>query len=110
MLAEGAKLGCEYIRQLQALPANCIQCNAGQPQCGNCIVRGDSCQYDAGKVDHRTEAFMELLSIIQSSPEPEAVEVFHRIRAGGDVEAILRQVKGGNHLIQLSLVLKSPIA
>ena len=110
MLAEGAKLGYEHIRQAQALPANSIQCNADRPRCGSCVVRGNNCQYDTEKVDHRTKAFMELLSIIQSSPEPEAVEIFHRIRTGGDVEAILRQVKGGNHLVQLSLMLQSPIA
>lgn len=36
-------------------------------------------------------------------PEEDAIEVFRRIRAGGDIGAILNHVKDGNLLMQFSL-------
>jgi hypothetical protein len=53
---------------------------------------------------------MELLRIIQSVPEPEALEIFQRLRATRDVEEILRQVQDGNLLIQVSSVPETPVA
>ena len=42
--------------------------------------------------------------MLQSRPEQEAGEVYRRIRRGDDAESILRHVKHGDLLVQLSLV------
>ena len=39
--------------------------------------------------------------------EGESLEILHRFRAGGDIETVLRQVKDGDLLLQLSLVPES---
>ena len=41
---------------------------------------------------------------MKSSSDEDAINIIHRIRAGADFEAVVRQVKDGNLLMQLSLM------
>ena len=45
----------------------------------------------------------ELYRVLQSRPRPEALNIFYRIRAGSDVESILRSAGEGDLLLQLRL-------
>ncbi|KAF2656565.1 hypothetical protein K491DRAFT_767645 [Lophiostoma macrostomum CBS 122681] len=49
-------------------------------------------------------AHEELFDLLKTMPETDAMDVLHRIRAGGDAQDILNHVKEGNLLMQLSLV------
>ncbi|KAI9679711.1 MAG: hypothetical protein M1822_007317 [Bathelium mastoideum] len=48
--------------------------------------------------------YEELYELVRSKPEKEALELYHRIRAGDDAESILKLVKEGDLLLQLALV------
>lgn len=51
----------------------------------------------------RARASDELLQLMKSSSEEDAINILRRIRAGSDPGAVVRQVREGNLLIQLSL-------
>jgi hypothetical protein len=59
-------------------------------------------KYD--ELQTRQTPYEELFEILKAKPERESLEIFRRIRAGGDVESILRHVKDGDLLMQLSVV------
>jgi len=48
-----------------------------------------------------------MIEVLQSSREEDAYEILRRIRAGADVETLLRHIKDGDLLLQLSLVPES---
>lgn len=50
------------------------------------------------------ESYEELFNHLRSKPEKESIEILQRIRAGSDVGSILRHIKDGDLLLQLSLV------
>jgi hypothetical protein len=52
----------------------------------------------------RHSAHAELLSLMKTLPEQDATELFSRVRAGGDIETIVKHVQDGNLLLQLQLV------
>lgn len=52
----------------------------------------------------KRSAYEELFDLIKTMSEADSIDVLHRIRAGGNVQDILNQVKDGNLLMQLSLV------
>lgn len=46
----------------------------------------------------------ELLQLMKNSSDEDAINILRRIRAGADLEVVVRQVKDGNLLMQLSLM------
>jgi hypothetical protein len=48
-----------------------------------------------------------MVELLRTLPEKDAIEVVHRIRAGGDVEIIVRQIREGNLLMELSVAPQS---
>jgi hypothetical protein len=68
------------------------QCNAAQPQCGECAVRATSCVYpDTNASLMRRHADLSaVFSLLRSAPEDQAEEVLRRIRGGDEVSKILQ--------------------
>lgn len=56
-----------------------------------------------GELEHRTNHYQELYRILQTRPEHDIPAILHRIRAGVDVEDVVRFVREGDILIQLSV-------
>ncbi len=98
-----------------------MQCDTARPICRSCFARGTDCEYVAGPKESTVQAlkrkFSELqdhntvsedmIEVLQSSREEDAYEILRRIRAGADVETLLRHIKDGDLLLQLSLVPES---
>lgn len=53
--------------------------------------------------NHRS-AHEDLFDLIKTLPEKDALDLFHRVRAGGNAQAIVNNVKAGNLLLQLHLI------
>lgn len=93
-----------------------MQCNAARPKCSACIARDADCHYDTtstethsqalkrkyNELHSRTTAFEELYEILQTRPERVVQSVLQRIRTGADVHTVLRHVRDGDLLLQLS--------
>ncbi|KAF2633414.1 hypothetical protein BU25DRAFT_444169 [Macroventuria anomochaeta] len=103
-----------------------IKCNGGRiepgnegvrPVCWECLKRSTLCHYaahltetqgQAVKRKHdalriQNEAYAELFALIQTRPDNESLEILRRIKMGADVESILRHVRDGDLLVQLSV-------
>lgn len=95
----------------------CIQCDGKWPVCSACATNSRECLFDAGpgetrsaavkrKVDEvqdQVSAQEELYTLIARRGRVEANEIVRRLRAGSDVDSILRRVKDGDLLLQLHL-------
>lgn len=91
-----------------------LQCTSERPTCGACLTRKTSCRYvetEARKTKRKYEdlqkhrsAHEDLVSLMRTLPEQDAVELFRRVRAGGDLEATLNHVRDGDLLLQMHLV------
>ncbi|PVH94826.1 hypothetical protein DM02DRAFT_721089 [Periconia macrospinosa] len=103
-----ALTACEACRSSKS------KCSAERPSCRKCVASGLDCKYamTESKVARkkyaalkaRMSAYDELYELLMDMPEPEAQQVFSRIRTGVKAEDIVSQVKDGNLLLQLSLV------
>ena len=60
-----------------------------------------------GELESRKMASDDIIQALQSKKEEEAYEILRRIRAGTDIEALLRHIRDGDLLLQLSLVPES---
>src|SRR3712207_6263205 len=91
-----------------------MQCSGERPTCRVCLTRTTACKYvesEARQAKRKYEdlrrkrsAHEELLGLMKTLPEQDAVDLFKRIRAGGDVAAIVKHVQDGDLLLQLQLV------
>lgn len=86
--------------------------------CPTCVAHGTNCEYRTsstethsqalkrkfGELQNDQNAYEELFDILRSRPELEAFSILHRIRSGIDIQTILRHVKDGDLLLQLSLI------
>ena len=86
----------------------CATCSA---RCTNCEYRTSSTETHSqalkrkfGELQNDQNAYEELVDILRSRPEPEAFSILGRIRSGADIQTILRHVKDGDLLLQLSLI------
>ncbi|KAF3003580.1 hypothetical protein E8E13_006619 [Curvularia kusanoi] len=52
----------------------------------------------------RAQVSDELIKLMKSSSDEDAINILRRVRAGADPETVVRQVRDGNLLMQLSLV------
>jgi hypothetical protein len=58
-------------------------------------------KYDA--MSETKNSYEELVSYLVEMPDRDATGILHRMRAGADIKSILRHIKEGNLLLQLSL-------
>ncbi|TKA61908.1 hypothetical protein B0A55_12449, partial [Friedmanniomyces simplex] len=88
------------------------RCDGERPSCSRCHTLRTECIYEAEEGESRWSALRrrnqiletertemrELITYLQTRPEPEAQEIFQRIRSGGpdDIFALLRQLREGN--------------
>lgn len=92
----------------------CLKCSGERPKCDKCITFNVPCQYAETEtrivkrkyeeLRHRRRTHEELFNLLRAMSEVDAISVLRRIRAGGDVNAILTQIQDGNLLTQLSLM------
>ncbi|KAK5112548.1 hypothetical protein LTR85_011240 [Meristemomyces frigidus] len=87
------------------------KCDGGRPSCSRCQTLRTDCAYEAEEGESRWSALRrrnqileteraevrELMTMMQTATEGEALEIFNRIRGGGyeDVLNILRQAREG---------------
>ncbi len=86
------------------------KCDGKRPICGTCVARETDCIYD-GEPDARrsvtlkrkNEALVEevkrmrdLLELMRSKPQSEAVRIFQQVRSSSDVESIYKVTKQSN--------------
>jgi hypothetical protein len=74
------------------VPAYPSQCNAAQPQCGECAVRATPCVYPDTNASlvRRHADLSAVFSLLRSASEDQAEEVLRRIRGGDEVSKILQ--------------------
>lgn len=58
-------------------------------------------RHDALQRQH--EAYAELFALIQTRPDNESLEIMRRIKMGADAETVLRHIRDGDLLVQLSV-------
>ena len=91
-----------------------MKCDRVRPTCGKCVVRGSSCRFGDTEAraikqryqqlkDRRT-AQEELYQMMQTMSEDDAAEIFRRVRSGAKADAIVRHVRDGNLILELSVV------
>lgn len=108
-------------RHVPAACASCrrrkIKCSAERPKCGQCLRLSVDCVYDTvgsetlsearhrrlGELQSRSSHYEELFNIIKTRPDPDVAAIVARIRQGAHVEDIVRFVKEGDILIELSV-------
>ncbi|EMD69258.1 hypothetical protein COCSADRAFT_130800 [Bipolaris sorokiniana ND90Pr] len=90
------------------------KCTSEKPTCRACLERNTVCRYvetEARQAKRKYEdlrreqsAHEELIRLMQTLPEQDAFELFKRVRARGDVSAILNHVRDGGLLSQMQLI------
>lgn len=101
------------------LPYSCqvltrSQCSGERPKCSECISRDTFCNYAETEtrqirrkyeeLRERWNTLEEVFDLFNTMSETDSIEVLRRIRAGGDVQSVLSQVKVGKVLVGLSSV------
>jgi len=91
-----------------------LQCTGERPACIACTGRKTVCRYtptEARYVKQKYEelqkhrsAHEELVSLMRKLPKQDAVALLHRVRAGGDIVAIVKHVQDSDLLLHLQLV------
>jgi hypothetical protein len=90
------------------------QCDNARPKCTACITRNTECR--PGETESRQfkrryqqlkskrTAQEELFDMLQNMSERDAADVFRRIRAGANAEAVVQHVQEGSLIMELSVV------
>ncbi|KAH6621622.1 hypothetical protein B0J18DRAFT_432974 [Chaetomium sp. MPI-SDFR-AT-0129] len=107
------RVACEGCRRKR------IKCDGQRPICTSCTTHGTPCTYLSadpsesrssaikrkyGEAQDRVSVHEQLYNLLRTRSQPEVTEIVRRIRAGIDVEAILRYVRDGDLLLQLHLM------
>ncbi|KAE8847633.1 hypothetical protein PTNB85_01476 [Pyrenophora teres f. teres] len=97
--------------------ANQKQCDNVKPKCTACVVRDSECRHSETEsrqfkrkyqqLKEKRTAQEELFDMLQNMPEKDAANVFNRIRAGANAEAIVQHVQEGSLVMELSNVPKA---
>lgn len=108
-------------RHVPAACASCrrrkIKCSAERPRCRQCSRLAVDCAYDTvgsetlgearqrrlDELQARSSQYEELFHILQSRPDPDVAAIVGRIRQGARIDDVLRFVKEGDMLVELSL-------
>lgn len=102
---------CEACRRRKS------KCSAERPRCSVCIERQTPCEYTTlptkthleaqkrklSNLEIKCQEYEDLFAILRSRPEEEIVHILQRLRAGEDVQTIVKTVQDGDLLLQLSL-------
>lgn len=67
------------------------------------LLQGQAVKRKYETLRTQNEAYAELLALIQTRPDNESLEILRRIKMGADVESILRHIRDGDLLVQLSI-------
>ncbi|KAJ9133165.1 hypothetical protein NKR23_g10932 [Pleurostoma richardsiae] len=92
-----------------------VKCDGERPACGHCTSRDDVCEFrtdpmethgaarrrKATQLERKCDMYEELLEVLRTGEETEAVELLRRIRAGDSVESIIAGIREGRLLLQL---------
>ncbi|KAK9426263.1 hypothetical protein SUNI508_02704 [Seiridium unicorne] len=113
------KAACEACRKRKskARRSRFEQCSAERPRCSICIERNTPCEYKTlptethltaqkrrmTTLQSRCDTFEALYHIIKAKEEDEAINIMQRIRAGTEIETIVKAVHEGDPLLQLSV-------
>ena len=83
------------------------------PTCAACVKRNSPCRYDPTetrqirkkheRLQQRQTTYEDLIELLRTMTEQDAAEVFRLLKAGRDVGSIVKHVRDGNLLMQLSL-------
>ncbi|KAJ6442817.1 Alkaline proteinase [Purpureocillium lavendulum] len=112
----GITVACEPCRKRKS------RCNGQRPRCAPCIHRGLNCQYVTAtasetnsealkrkvtEMEQRVEDYERLYTALRHMKEEDAHAVLNKLRLGADVSTVLRQIREGDLLLQLSLAPES---
>lgn len=101
------KLACEACRKKR------IKCDAQVPECGPCAKRGEACRYDSYNDETTTLSLKrrvtflqrenlrnrDLIGVLRSRTEPEAIETLLRLRVADDALQVLDAVREAEILL-----------
>ncbi|RMZ71889.1 hypothetical protein GMOD_00009240 [Pyrenophora seminiperda CCB06] len=109
---DGRKTQAYSSKRMRGLPSS--QCDNAKPKCTACVTRDSECRHSETESrqfkrkyqqlkDQRT-AQEELFDLLQSMPEKDAVNIFHRIRSGANAEAVVQHIQEVGLVMELSNV------
>jgi hypothetical protein len=98
------------------LPLGYGKCDGNRPACATCKRLRVNCAYETDTSKTRSQAlerklsrlqsllndYHELLHLLRTAPYHDATGILQRLRAGSDVALILRFIRHGDLLLQLS--------
>lgn len=90
----------------------CRQCDGRRPSCSQCTTRDGPCVYDmtddqrrlthlrdnVEQLQEKSSSLEALLAALQAANDHEAMEIYRRIRHGGDLHTLAAQVQAGRLL------------
>lgn len=93
------------------------KCSGERPVCDRCVKRNTECHYTTrpgeteaqarnrahGDLRDRTTTHREILELLRNLPDRDAQGVLQSIRAGTDFETIVKHVRAGDLLLQMSV-------
>ncbi|KAG5925982.1 hypothetical protein E4U42_003760 [Claviceps africana] len=115
---------CEDCRKRKAKMTKGLQCDAQRPACSACVARGRACTYatnpsetrgsalkrkhdsldrDFQELQRSHDALQQLVQVLQSRDEKDALAIFRRIRQHEDVETILEHLHASDVLLELQM-------
>ncbi|KAL7822712.1 hypothetical protein V8C26DRAFT_179922 [Trichoderma gracile] len=110
---KAVNVACESCRKRK------IKCNGNRPKCSACESRQIECQYASAyreetisaalkrkyqEENKKSSSYEEFFTALQNCSENDAMTMFSLVRQGVDPGALLRQMKEGDLLLQLSVV------
>ena len=96
---------------------SCYQCSGDRPRCRRCGQKGFDCHYAAkvgettgqalrrslGDMEKKATMSEELLELLKTLPDQQALDVIRRLRNGDNAETVLNHMKTGDALIELAV-------
>ncbi|KAH7561888.1 hypothetical protein BM1_02992 [Bipolaris maydis] len=105
-------LGAE--KRTEVVVAGDGECD-GKPTCTACVKRNSTCDYYTptetrqiwkkhGHLQQQQSTYEDFIGFLRTMTEQDAVEVFRLLKAGTNIDSIVKHVRDGNLLLQLSLI------
>ncbi|KAL6697014.1 hypothetical protein J3F84DRAFT_371912 [Trichoderma pleuroticola] len=108
----GVSVACEACRKRKT------RCNGSRPKCLSCSQKGIDCHYTSAnatetnsgvlkrkfqEVKQKTSDYEELYNALRKMPPDDSRAIFLLIRRGVNIKTVMRQIREGSLLLQLSL-------
>ncbi|KAL6828048.1 hypothetical protein V8C40DRAFT_243377 [Trichoderma camerunense] len=108
----GVSVACEACRKRKT------RCSGSRPKCLSCVQKGIDCHYTSAnatetnsavlkrkfrEVKEKTNDYEEFYDSLRGLPDADSQAIFQMIRGGADIKTVMRQIREGNLLLQLSL-------